>query len=187
MTPEIRQAYPENLSKMIADACVELFASFPYPLIFDGAELGNSERSKFSHAGVISFFGNDLNGALSVSCTREVLKATHPLSRYDKEKEPTRDHLNDWICEVANQLLGRVKNGVLRYGASFDLGTPTIVKGKDVSVTSTDDAPLLVLWFKNEACCVAISFSTIIRPGIDFLTVSDDVGPILKEGGNILF
>lgn len=186
MPTQNKSPYHTTVSTAIRDACIELFQSVKAPIQFECTAFDTeSKNAHFSHSGILGFAGEDMKGALSICCNVDVLKVTHPLTRIGEQ--PTDESLNDWMGELSNQLLGRIKNSLLRYGVSFDLSTPTIVKGHDVNVLSVDGAPLLVTWFRSGNSQIAVSFCALIRSGVDFDKIQNDSGPALKEGGDILF
>lgn len=178
--------YPDALKEIVVNGCIDLFSSLGEKISYEGAEPDTTNKNAmFSHSGIIGFAGTEMRGALSICCSSEVLSKTHPMAKV--ESNLSEDHIGDWMGEIANQLLGRVKNAVLRYGVEFNLSTPTIVRGTNVTVLSIEGAPLLVFWFQHNKNPIAVSFCSILKKGVDFSEVTENDATRLKEGGDILF
>jgi CheY-specific phosphatase CheX len=73
---------------------------------------------------VIGFGGETLRGSLVLDFPAAVITRTHP-----RKSEIDAD-LEDWVGELANLLLGRVKARLLPYDAVIQLSTPLVVSGR---------------------------------------------------------
>jgi hypothetical protein len=79
---------------------------------------------------VIGFAGRHVSGTLVLGATDE------PLAR----SKPKLASERDWIAELANQLLGRIKNKAMRSGIEFYAMPPAVVSGSHLApVTSRVD------------------------------------------------
>lgn len=97
----------------------------------DAVELdpeGETPRDDFVLAAAVGFAGPSLNGTLAVAVPRRLLDSLYPLQN---EHGVLIAH-GDWIGELGNQLLGRVKNKLVAYGVDMRLGTPAVVEGRDL-------------------------------------------------------
>lgn len=73
--------------------------------------------------GVIAFVGEALSGSLCLRVPLVVAEGSHPL----RASMPlTREDANDWLAELTNQLIGRVKNECVRRGLDFSVGVPRV-------------------------------------------------------------
>ena len=63
---------------------------------------------------------DELDGSLLLCCEREFLEATCPRS-WNEEEE-----LYDWLGEMANQVLGRLKTMLLAHGVEIKLNPPSV-------------------------------------------------------------
>ena len=101
-------------------------------------------------AAVIGFTGEALRGTLLITTTITTLERSNPVPG-----SPVRE----WIAELANQLLGRIKNQLLSCDVEINLTTPLVLRGQHLSVESlrdsrpiemeTDGGPIFV-WLENE-------------------------------------
>ena len=113
----------EKLDRLVAENCIKLFAD--YKLDMHAREPGEAfEPERFLLCGIIGFTAKQVKGALVLATTRE------PLDRTNPDAGPSH---RDWICELANQLLGRVKNQMLSRGVEIFPSTPIALRGEHLS------------------------------------------------------
>ena len=84
----------------------------------------------------IGFTGDRLRGALVVSLGRRTLISSLPTRPGRKHEDD--EMLADWAGELANQLLGRLKNGLWSSGIEVALGTPVTFVGFNLEHFSPD-------------------------------------------------
>src|SRR5450432_972846 len=115
--------HQKNLDRLVAENCLKLFAD--YKLEIRAGEPGESLAAEpFLLCGILGFTSKCMRGALVLSTTREPLERTNPAAN------PSH---RDWICELANQLLGRVKNQMLYRGVEIFASTPIARRGEHLS------------------------------------------------------
>jgi hypothetical protein len=115
---------PENrpIDDLVFDCCRELFSAYEL-------DVHPRSRSEFPSpeelalCGVMGFGGKEMRGALVLAATREPLERTNPGGLTSQR---------DWICELANQLMGRVKNRLLSYQVEIHLATPAGLSGDNL-------------------------------------------------------
>jgi hypothetical protein len=76
----------------------------------------------------VSFGGPFLRGTLALAVTRPLLCALSPL----RDASDTLEH-GDWIRELGNQLLGRVKNKLVPYGIALSSGAAAVLEGRELT------------------------------------------------------
>jgi CheY-specific phosphatase CheX len=104
-----------------AEACRTLFQAYGVEL----TEIDPNEASAdtFLLGAVIGFSGPGLRGTIILASTEMALK----------DSNPTDGSLRDWIAELANQLVGRVKNRLLRDGVDVYVTTPVVMRGEHLA------------------------------------------------------
>jgi hypothetical protein len=113
----------QSLDRLVAENCRRLFAD--YRLEIHTAAPGESiAAERFLLCGIIGFTSKHVRGSLVLASTGEPLERTNPSSK------PSH---RDWICELANQLLGRVKNEMLSRGVELFGSTPIALRGEHLS------------------------------------------------------
>ena len=105
----------------------------------------------FALAGIIGFTGPIIRGTLLLAMTREGLQTSNPVPT-----SPPRE----WMGELANQLLGRIKTQLLACGVEIYVTTPIVLRGQHLAPEAlravnplelmTKDGPIIV-WFESDA------------------------------------
>jgi hypothetical protein len=91
--------------------------------------------------------------------------------------------MRDWLAELTNQLLGRVKNRLLAFGTVIHCSTPVVLGGERIAPISSQ--PLGHL-FTADGGLVSVWFDTVVRP--DFtLSPRADALELPSEGDALLF
>ena len=113
----------QNLDQLVADQCLKLFSDYQLQLGVGVPRDALVDR-QFLLCSVIGFTAKHMRGALVLATTSEPLERTNPAE--------TRSH-RDWICELSNQLLGRVKNQLLHRRVEVHPSTPVALCGDHLS------------------------------------------------------
>jgi hypothetical protein len=116
---------PNNgpIDNLLFECCQELFSAY-------ALDLHPRSRDDFPSAealavcGVMGFGGKRMRGALVMAATREPLERTNPGGLTSQR---------DWVCELANQLMGRIKNRLLALDVEIFLATPAGLSGDNLS------------------------------------------------------
>lgn len=117
-----------RLDAHLSDSLVRLLES--HDLKPRSVEPGpDSERAEF--AATIGFTGQGLKGALVIMAGRATLRSSLPGDL--RSREATDELLADWGGELANQLLGRLKNRLWASGVEIALGTPVGFAGEEIA------------------------------------------------------
>ena len=111
----------DRLRALVRECAQELFASY-------GVATQEIPRLSREHdlAGVIGFTGA-MRGTLFIASTTSFFDAASPAPSADT---------GDWTAELANQLLGRLKNRLLRRGIEIAVATPVVVRGLRLSCST---------------------------------------------------
>lgn len=89
--------------------------------------------SHVDHAATIGFACRNLRGALIIGTTGRLLLKLHPLRGTSQDM----DH-DDWLGELANQLVGRVKNKLHAWGVDINLAMPMTIRGDNLKLRVND-------------------------------------------------
>ena len=106
-----------HVADLTASACVELFAAYGVALEASGAAFIDSDEVLLS--GVIGFVGPELRGTCLLVGNRSPIEMS----------SPQKDHTRDWVGELTNQLVGRLKRKFLGFGLDVALTTPVVLSG----------------------------------------------------------
>ena len=141
-----------QLASEIADltgkCCIELFAAYGVALNSNAADFIVSDEVLLS--GVIGFVGPTLRGTCLLVGNRSPIELS----------SPQKEHTRDWVGELTNQLVGRLKRKFLGFGLEVALTTPVVLSGLHLRpmprgklsprVFSTDSGSIMV-WVEVEA------------------------------------
>ena len=153
-------------------SCIELFESYGVQIQPTAMTPTDSSRC----CGIIGFTGDGIRGSVLLAASSEVLQRAYPL-----EGVPGWD----WAGELANQLLGRLKNHLLSRGVTISLTTPMVLRG--VEIRPVDNAQLRSEMFVSEAIGTVVVWLDIeTEPGF-VLGASSAESAGMPEGQSILF
>ncbi len=97
-------------------------------------------------AAFIGFAGAQLKGTLVIVAPMTMLREASALTQ---PSQPRSDNdLEDWLGEMANQLLGSIKGYLLPFGHSFQLSTPSTLRGVYLRLTNKEEDAQNLLLFK---------------------------------------
>jgi hypothetical protein len=161
------------LDDLLVQCSSALFSAYNAPLAYMSTV--SSEIQPFVLSGIIGFAGSDMRGTLLLAMTRGLLE----------DLSPSADSMRDWIAELANQLLGRFKNQLLRFGTEIYAATPSVLRGELL----TPVLPLGALAghrFESARGTACVWLDMVIRDGFSLpAPVAGDVAP--AEGDSLFF
>jgi CheY-specific phosphatase CheX len=112
-------------------ACTELMQAYGVTLQPTNG-WGESDEVMFS--GVMGFVGDAVRGTCLLAAPQGTVEAAAP------RDAPARD----WVGELANQLVGRLKAKLMARGATIALSTPVVLRGVKLSpLPRTDVDPVV--------------------------------------------
>ena len=108
-------AIADTLNNLLFTGTLGLFKAYGVQLAEDPA---GAKETANTWAAVVGFQGAAIGGAVVLVVDSALLHASVP-TRETTERE--------WIGELANQLLGRIKNRLLAYGVDIAAATPGVL------------------------------------------------------------
>lgn len=112
-------------------ACVELLKAYGVSLTPSQSWV-ESEELMFS--GVMGFVGESVRGTCLLAAPQGTVEAA----------APKQAGARDWVGELANQLVGRLKVKLMARGATIALSTPVVLRGVKLSpLPRTDVEPVV--------------------------------------------
>jgi hypothetical protein len=161
------------LDDLLVECSSALFSAYDAALTYTGTV--SFEAPPFVLSGVIGFAGNDMRGTLLLAMTGGLLEGL----------SPSAHSMRDWIAELANQLLGRFKNQLLRFGTVIYAATPSVLRGELLAPVLPPGA-LAGHRFESAQGHACVWLDIVIRDGFSLpAPVADDVAP--AEGGSLFF
>jgi hypothetical protein len=168
----------ETLGGLLRESCVELMTEYGLSALLDVQE-GEVPLTDAT-AATIDFQGPELRGTIGLAMTPSVVVETYRAA-LGLSIAPGSAEAIDWTCELANQLIGRVKNKLRNYQVTFNVSTPQL-RSRPLA------APQGAL--RNRFVCDHGSFSgyldVLVAPGLSLVNVPPST-PLVDEGELLLF
>jgi len=145
-------------------ACQELFARYGVS-VRRADDTDQPVSPDFLLCSVIGFTGRDVRGTLVLALTEELSGLSNPTSAPAAEAGPrgTNTTQRDWVGELSNQLLGRIKIELLRRGVEIYLNLPAVLLGQHLAPLPRSQLKPLKFALANGAAAVWIELDA--RPG----------------------
>lgn len=169
---------------LAASAVERFFADAGIVLSAESAERAESLSEQHSgFAGVIGFAGTQMRGNLAVCIAEGMVVASRPVEARDAKREHSSKA--DWTAEIANQVLGRVKNSLLKYGTEIGLSIPSAIYGAGYTLTTLTMGSPMKLAFSSEAGDVLLLLNLDMHE--DLVLAEDENYNSAEEGELLLF
>jgi hypothetical protein len=132
-----------KLEEVVDSACEQLFHAYGLTAVRDTTH----EPVSLALCGIIGVFSESVCGSVILATTHDALTASSPMGASFRR---------DWIAELTNQLLGRVKNLLLRRGLVCHLSTPVVLRGERIALLphGDEDTPPLRYRVGGGTACV---------------------------------
>jgi len=165
------------LDTIIQSSTVDLFHSCGIALAPLPRSRDPEQIPRYELTGTISFSGRGFTGTLTLS----VPKAAFSLIRQDPNR-PFRDW--DWVRELTNQLLGRIKNRLTQFQVTFSHGLPSVMSSEVFDRQRNRAEPVAVYRFRTLRGEIIVTLNGLIDPAV---FVYSGTGNLATEGDIILF
>lgn len=172
----MRNPNNQPLDDLVFDCSRELFDA--YALQVEPRDRDHFPSTEhLAMCGVMGFGGKEMRGALVLATTKEPLESTNP-GRVDSQR--------DWVCELANQLMGRVKNRLLGAGVEIHLATPAGLSGENLCPSPRMLRAPQVFAAAGGFVCVWIDCE--FAKDFELAAISAQTAPgVLAEGESLIF
>lgn len=135
-------------------------------------------------AGIVGFTGSGLGGMLAIRATSDTVRRWLPVAPPAGADDAA---LGDWIAEIANQLIGRTKNKLLRYGASLEITPPTQARADELLVLGCERARTTWISMSTTVGLILVMFELRVDPGLELHHVAGCDAVAVAEGDLMLF
>jgi CheY-specific phosphatase CheX len=148
---DVQQLFEQVSSR----ACEELFSRYGVA-VRRAADGDDPVTPDFLVCSVIGFTGRDLRGTLILALTEDLSGLSNPVGGGPMSQR-------DWVGELSNQLLGRIKLDLLRWGIEISLNLPALLLGRHLAPLPR--AELKPLKFALAKGAAAVWIEVEARPG----------------------
>ena len=164
----------EILDSANTESCLSLFDDYKLPLVRVPLDQIKGDP-ELLYCAVVGFSGDQMRGSVLLATSREPLGRTSPT---------TDASFREWIAELSNQLLGRIKNKLIPRGVTLHLSTPVVLRGQHLApVTRAELVPVV---FNCDDGHVCVWFDCEQNPGLDLSQVNEEAA-MITEGESMLF
>jgi hypothetical protein len=160
----------------VSESCLSLFQDYSLPLVRMASGASPQPEHPLVFCGVIGFSGDEMRGSMLLATSKEPLGRTSP---------STDASLREWIAELTNQLLGRIKNRLFSHGVQLHMSTPVVLRGMHISPVFRG-TELVPFYFTCDGGIVCVWFDAEIKPDLD-LTQTAGTSDVAVEGTGLFF
>jgi hypothetical protein len=133
---------------------------------------------------VMGFSGGLMRGSLTLVAPVEVMKSAYPLPLAEKRWELD---VFDWSGEVANRLLGRIKNSLAERGVEVEPSTPRVLYAERLQAVGSMRRTICSMAFLTKESWIEVWFDAIAAQGRTLLSPPDPARIAPTEGDILLF
>lgn len=158
------------VTALAEDACKSLFEAYGVSLRAIDPHTAIDQNALLS--GVIGFSGPSIRGTCILAATSKPIMESNPVGSSPR----------DWIAELANQLIGRIKNRLLEEGVEVYVTTPVVLRGEHLAPMPR--LALLPQLFTTEGGNVFVWIEVETDPDFE---LAPRCAPAAREGEALLF
>ena len=155
-----------NLDGIIVDSVHEVFETLIY-ILPEEQPVQESEQSEFSGEVIASIqIAGDINGIVAVVCSQAIAaQLTRNMLGLD-ETPDDKSEIADCAGEIVNMIAGNIKTRCIESGVTFNLSIPTVVCGKEMTLSLQEEVHGLRVPFVVEGEEMYVAFLCKDEPGI---------------------
>ncbi len=152
---------PAALRESLSAVVVDFFEAYGVSCVVPTTEETSAEPSCAELGSIAALRGKAVQGGLAFVAPLELVAHVHPAPH----DAGTDRHLRDWCGEMANQILGRLKNKLVAKGVDFEVGTPVCFTGRSIRLVFPPDAEGVSLAFVAGSWPVRVHLDFSLQPG----------------------
>jgi hypothetical protein len=179
----MKSTHPTPISVVIdlyVQATSELFSV--YGLKPGNKDRGARRRHETRYVSILSTTGEKIRLLSTLNVNESLLGSMHPSGA---SCLPQRE-LEDWCRELNNQLMGRVKNKLLRVGCQVMTGLPSLITGTDISAVSAPDLDFREYFFASAQGHLESTLAMLLAPDLE-LEDAPEAEEVMREGALSMF
>jgi hypothetical protein len=158
----------------------ELFTA--YGLVAGARDTLPRRPHEMRYVSILSASGEKIRLLSTLNIDESLLICMHPSGA----RELSQRHLEDWCRELNNQLVGRMKNKLLRMGCEVTTGLPSLITGTDISPVSAPDLDFREYFFASAQGRLESTLAMLLAPDLA-LADAPEAEQVMREGVHALF
>lgn len=178
-TNTVGQEFNKVALDLLVASAEELFDSYKCTISrreITGASVPGQEVNLGAACG---FTGEFVRGMLAIAIDDQLASVINPVANGAKDAN------YDWIGELANQLLGRLKNKLLSWNVEVALSTPVVVHGAQLSIASLQRKAEQIDFNANESSTISVWWDAEVDPALEL--TQENAPEVQAEGEMVLF
>lgn len=170
---------------LFAESCAEMFLSLNCEIAHSGLV---DEVIEGSPTSVIDAGSEEIELFLIMRMPYSVLALTYPITDRDIN-DVLEEQLDDWLAELSNLLMGRIKAKMIKHHCHVMLGLPAAYFGNEIDITEVNkDFDRLDFPFEvDHELCECVLDIKIFNENLDFSQQVDEEVDVMAEGDIELF
>ncbi|HYX33832.1 MAG TPA: chemotaxis protein CheX [Oligoflexus sp.] len=133
---------------------------------------------------IMSFQSTNMQGTAVMGCDAAFLEKTYP--NFDPNDPARVSLLHDWLGELSNLVIGRLKNKLLPFGVTLKLNPPSVTEASEIIFDSyATRKDNVKVWFSCDHQFFCLSFSVDLDASVDFAAHLPNQGHELQPGDAI--
>jgi CheY-specific phosphatase CheX len=134
----------------------------------------------------IGFGGSQLRGTLTVMAPEALWLRTYPIP-YAPGAEPCQSDVLDWCGELVNQVLGRIKNHLMRHGVELQVSTPKAMHASQLTISRSAQQSVCMLRARlGTGVMVGVWFDAAVEHPGRLFSPQNEVEPASASEGELL-
>jgi hypothetical protein len=169
-----------------AKACSDLIAAYGLINHLRREQRHESAPHRVNYASVLCATGDGIRLSSTLSTDAELLERTHPAAGSTRIE---RRDVEDWCRELNNQLMGRVKNKLLRLGCEMTTGIPVLICGTGIAAVTPSEVDHRQYFFSSDYGCMTFTLAMALSPAVDLAggNLVADADEVRPEGAHSIF
>lgn len=161
--------WPPLLHETLSEAIVDVFGG----PVFEASRFGI--RTDDEDVAMLSFHGDAFHGTVGLAASVAFLSSWHPLP--ELLEQAGQDECSDWLGELVNRIVGRLRARFSTRGLEIEVGTPTVLRATSLTMRPRSDhliatyqtkhAPSAYLWTQLR---ISPLRHTQLKPGTRYAT-----------------
>jgi len=165
---------------LYVQASNELFSA--YGLAAGARDTGPRRCHETRFVSILSATGEQIRLLSTLNVDESLLASMHPSG---SSKLPQRE-LEDWCRELNNQLMGRMKNKLLRIGCEVMTGLPSLITGTDIRPVAAPELDFREYFFASAQGRLESTLAMLLAPSLAF-TAAPEADQVMREGAHATF
>ena len=165
---------------LYVQASAELFQL--YGLTACARDAAPRKHHEMRYVSMLSASGEKIRLLSTLNVDESVLASIHP----SHAAALSQQFLEDWCRELNNQLVGRLKNKLLRVGCEVVTGLPSLITGTDITAVITPELDFREYFFASAQGRLESTLAMLLAPDLA-LADAPEAGQVMREGAHAMF